>query len=561
MRIRRALDELPVTLDETYERTLREIKDTNSEYARRLLLCVAVAYRPLRVEELAEILAFDFDGPIPAFREDCRLKNPAKAVLSTCPTLLSVVGYRGSQVIQFAHFSVKEFLTSPRFAEKHDSISSRYHISMTPAHTVITNACLGMLLHLDQTITRDSLSRFPLAEYAAEYWFEHARFEGVSQNAEEGMKQLFDQTKPYLSIWLWIHDPTVDYLQRRGGAEGPFPPRGTPLHYAAFCGLYDIAKFLATEYPKGVNSQRFDDASMPLHLTSRKGHVGVARMLVERGADVSARDKDERTPLHSASSRGHVDVARMLVEHGADVSAQAKYGRTPLHWALSRGHMDVARMLVERGADVSAQDKYGRTPLYWALSRGHVDVARMLVERGADVSAQAEHGRTPLYWASVNGHVDVARMLVERGADVSAQAKDGWTPLHWALRDGHVGVARMLVERGADVSAQAKDGRTPLHLASRDGHVDVVRMLVERGADVSAQAKDGWTPLHWASRDGHVGVARMLVGRGAEVSAQAEDGRTPLHWALSRGHVDVARMLVERGADVSAQDKIGRAHV
>ena len=67
--IERALDELPATLDETYERTLREIKDKMSEYARRLLLCVAVAYRPLRVEELAEILAFDFERPIPAFRE------------------------------------------------------------------------------------------------------------------------------------------------------------------------------------------------------------------------------------------------------------------------------------------------------------------------------------------------------------------------------------------------------------------------------------------------------------------------------------------------------------
>jgi len=432
---------------------------------------------------LAEILAFDFEGPIPAFREECRLKNPVEAVLSTCSTLLSVVEDRDSQVVQFAHFSVSEFLTSTRFAEKRDSISSRYHISMTPAHTVITQACLGMLLHLDQTVTRDSLSRFPLAEYAAEYWFEHARFEGVSQSVEEGMKQLFDRTKPYFSIWLWIYDPIVDYRQRRGRADGPFPPRGTPLHYAAFCGLYDIAKILATECPKGVNSQSFDDASTPLHLTSRKGHVDVARMLVERGADVSAQAQDGRTPLHWASEWGHVDVARMLVERGADVSAQAQDGRTPLHWALEWGHVDVARMLVERGADVSAQKKDGTTPLHWASLSGHVDVARMLVERGADVSAQAQDGRTPLHWASLSGHVDVARMLVERGADVSAQAQDGRTPLHWASLSGHVDVARMLVERGADVSAQAQDGRTPLHWASRWGHVDVARMLVECGAD------------------------------------------------------------------------------
>jgi len=559
VRIQRALDELPATLDETYERTLREIKDTNSEYARRLLLCVAVASRPLRVEELAEILAFEFEGPIPAFREECRLKNPVEAVLSTCSTLLSVVEDWYSQVVQFAHFSVKEFLTSTRFAEKHDPISSRYHISMTPAHTVIIQACLGMLLHLDQSVTEDSLTRFPLVEYAAKHWFEHARFEGVSQNVEEGMKHLFDRTKPYLSIWLWIHDPTVNSWHQRG-AEGPFPPRGTPLHYAAFCGLHDFAKILATEYPKDVNSQSFDDASTPLHLTSRtrRGHVDVARMLVERGAALSAQDKDGRTPLQLASSKGHVDVARMLVERGADVSTQAKDGWTPLHWASSKGHVDVARILVERGAGVSAQAKDGWTPLHWASKKGYVDIARMLVERGADVSVQDKDGWTPLHCASSDGHVDVTQMLAEHGADVSAQAKDGLPPLYWASDKGHVDVVRTLVQCGADVSAQGPNGWTLLHWASYYGHVDLVRMFVERGADVSARTEDGWTPLHWASSQGHADVARILVERGANMLAQDKDGWTLLHWASYYGHLDVARMLVEHGADVSAQAQDGR---
>jgi len=70
-RIRRALDELPDTLDGTYERTLREIKSTNWEFTRRLFQCVAAASRPLRSEELAEFLAFDFNaGSIPTFREE-----------------------------------------------------------------------------------------------------------------------------------------------------------------------------------------------------------------------------------------------------------------------------------------------------------------------------------------------------------------------------------------------------------------------------------------------------------------------------------------------------------
>jgi hypothetical protein len=216
-RIRHALNDLPNTLDGTYERTLQEINNTNWEFARRLLQCVAVVSRPLRVEELAQILALDFmTAPIPKYREDWRLEDPVEAVLSTCSTLLALVNVDDSPVIQFSHFSVKEFLMSSRFAEKGDIISCRYHISPIPAHTLVTQACLGILLHLDENITRESLAKFPLAQYAAEYWFEHARFRGVWGKAEEGMKLLFDWRKPHLAVWLWIWDPTVPSWRRKG---------------------------------------------------------------------------------------------------------------------------------------------------------------------------------------------------------------------------------------------------------------------------------------------------------------------------------------------------------
>lgn len=69
-RIRGALDELPETLDQTYQRALNDIDEANWEVAHRLLQFVAVASRPLRVEELAQFLALDFTaGPIPKFHE------------------------------------------------------------------------------------------------------------------------------------------------------------------------------------------------------------------------------------------------------------------------------------------------------------------------------------------------------------------------------------------------------------------------------------------------------------------------------------------------------------
>jgi hypothetical protein len=108
-----ALNGLPESLDETYERTLREIRKETREFAHRLFQCLTVAIRPLRVDELAEILAIRFHpGQLPQYQPDWKLDDAQEAVLSTCSSLISVVNMDGSPVVQFAHFSVKEFLTS-----------------------------------------------------------------------------------------------------------------------------------------------------------------------------------------------------------------------------------------------------------------------------------------------------------------------------------------------------------------------------------------------------------------------------------------------------------------
>ena len=174
-RIRYALTELPEILDGTYKRTLREINHANWELAHYLLQFIAVASRPLHIQELADVLAFDFEArPIASLNKSWRLENLASSVLNICSSLVSIVNLDGSQVIQFSHFTVKEFLTSTCLTETSDIITRRYHISMTSAHTLAAQACLGILLHLDKNITRDGLQKVPRAKYAARHWFDHA---------------------------------------------------------------------------------------------------------------------------------------------------------------------------------------------------------------------------------------------------------------------------------------------------------------------------------------------------------------------------------------------------
>src|SRR5258708_26571495 len=91
--VRRTLDELPESLDETYERVLEEIKKPNRDHARRLLQCLVVATRPLRVAELAEVLAVDFDDAegIPRLNPNWRWEDEEQALLTSCSSLITFV--------------------------------------------------------------------------------------------------------------------------------------------------------------------------------------------------------------------------------------------------------------------------------------------------------------------------------------------------------------------------------------------------------------------------------------------------------------------------------------
>ncbi|KAH9055838.1 hypothetical protein EDB83DRAFT_2265301 [Lactarius deliciosus] len=198
--VRRVLEELPQSLDETYERILKEINNATREHSYRLLQCLTVAARPLLVEELAELLTIDPNaGGIPKFNTNWRWEDQEEAVLSACSSLVTVIIDNGSRVVQFSHFSVKEFLTSDRLASCTEEVS-RFHIPTEPSHMILAQACLGALLYLDDH-TEDDDDDVPLIRYAAEYWIEHAKVGSVEIHMKDAMDYFFDMDKPYFSTW------------------------------------------------------------------------------------------------------------------------------------------------------------------------------------------------------------------------------------------------------------------------------------------------------------------------------------------------------------------------
>jgi Ankyrin repeats (3 copies)/Ankyrin repeats (many copies) len=460
--VRHTLDELPESLDETYERVLREIKKPNRDHARRLLQCLVVAIRPLRVEELAEVLAVDFDDEegIPKLKLNWRWEDQEQALLSSCSSLIAIVESDESRVVQFSHFSVKEFLTSSRLATSSGD-TSRYHILFEPAHTILAQACLSVLLRLDDRVKQsDVRDSFPLAGYAAEHWVAHAQDEKVSSCIRKAMEYLFDVNKPYFAAWLQLHD--IDTHPEPGTSLYNFTllskAGATPLYYAALCGFRDLVEHLTVNDPKQV-------------------HATGGRYV---------------TPLVAALGRGHFQTAKFLIDNGSDPNVRGDYNMTPLLSAAYNGDFEMVQVLLKYKADINARDKAGENALHNASNGRDPDigpslskVARLLLKHGADVNARTDEDKghsTPLHLAARYGRIEVAHVLLQHGANVGTKDSGGRTALHRAVLYEKVEVVRVLLKHGADVGMEDSSGNTALRLASDVGYDEIMKLLSEHRA-------------------------------------------------------------------------------
>ncbi|KAF8265676.1 ankyrin repeat-containing domain protein, partial [Lactarius quietus] len=454
--LRQFLNELPDTLDETYERILRGINKAQKEDARRLLQCLTVAARPLRVEELAELLAFDFratnERGVPTLMGNWRWSDQEGAVLSTCSSLIAIVRDGGSRVVQFSHFSVKEYLTSPRLAQSSGDVS-RFHVHLNAAHTILAQACLGTLLRLDEDTESDDAEWSPLVQYAAEHWVEHAQFKNVSSRIEDGMDDLFDSSKPHFAAWLRVHD-----VDKSWGSFSDGMRHGviSPLYYAALCGFYDLVGRLIEKHPEQVNA-RSGRILAPLPAALYKKHFRVADLLRTHGAVVDVLDETGWSPLHAAATTGRVDIIRWLLNHGADAGVRSRWCSIPLHLATAFTCAEAVQVLLEHNVDINSQDDESRTPLRRVFDSSEnkriVDIVQLLLEHGADTNIPDKHHTTVLHRASRaksrNESLEVARLLLRYGARVDEQDGKGKTPFQVASEEGYHEMMTLLLEHGA----------------------------------------------------------------------------------------------------------------
>ena len=380
-----------------------------------------MAIRPLRVEELAEVVAVDFDDAegIPKLKPSWRWEDQEQALLTSCSSLITIVVTGGSRVVQFSHFSVKEFLTSARLSTSSQDVS-RYHIVLAPAHTILAEVCLSIFL---DNLIEDSSNekRSPLAGYAEKHWVRHAQFEDVASRIK-GMEYLFDLDKPYFSAWRQLHN--IDTRPPYGSTFDLFLPGSisdaTPLYYAALCGFPTLVGQLIAKNPQHVNA--IGGYYLTPAVAALAGrHFELAQVLYHNGSSLEPRGDGGYSPLHSAVCRGDLEMVQVLLDYGVDVNALTDRSYTPLHFVMwnvpKDSDLSIVRLLLYHGANLNLQAQNGETPLDRASQYGRVEVARLLIERGASVDVQDTLGNTPLDVASGKEQGEMRKLLLEHRAE------------------------------------------------------------------------------------------------------------------------------------------------
>ena len=581
--LRRALRTLPRTLDETYERILKNVKEEHLEDVLKMLRWLIYAKRPLTLSELAEAVAISVDDA-PIFDPESRLRHPVDS-FHLCSSLISVtsVNLHGDAeddpvhcVIRLAHYSVQEYLLS-------NSVVSGSRISLSfeqsTAQAYIGKACLTYLLYLEKLLAgkqyfsrRAVQKEYVLYKYSAEYWDDH----GTMTDAITGtlVQVMFHSESAFI---IWTHGYNKASLFTQAGIDET-EVSDDDDEDNDFDHMDDKVYLDKRYYRRRTACSHYCRA---VYVASYFGLTGLVEKLVGQVEDVNMVLGKYGTALGAAAFQGHTDVLRVLLERGArpDIEFE-KFERfrsleaeTSLHAAILRGHVECTRLLVAVGSCVNqkwiphnfTRYKVFETPLSLAARCGHVDVLQLLIEKGADVNGNhtGTFTKAPLLEAVDQGYAEIVQVLLRNGANVNdIGLPSGYrrcsTPLLTAINSDRFQVAKILIDNGADVSVTVTTDLVDVHVtdaplvaAARYGSKDITQLLLEKGANVNVQVEAfassrnvtvPVTPLLVAVEGGHKEAVQVLLAYGADVTSKGRHGNAR-ETALCLGHDDIAALL------------------
>ncbi|PNP43517.1 hypothetical protein TGAMA5MH_04489 [Trichoderma gamsii] len=384
------------------------------------------------------------------------------------------------------------------------------------------------------------------------------------------------------------------------GAEIPGRPseeqQSTVLHVAAAKGHEAIVRLLvdhlAVAKPQPASGEqgstteesilkldgRNHRGRSPLTLACIKGHMAVASVLLDRGADITLTDENGNTALYYATTPKSKSLSEVIIKRAAALSdfadigdvflRSAKHGitnvariciasaakvngvplknfsnghkQTALHLAAREGHGDIVSLLLDAGAMsmLDEVDDRGQTPLTLAALAGKIDIVKTLLKAGADPlrkNAQEETIVAQVAYKNCSSvYARIIDILIDRGVDPNSVDDRRHTALHWAAAADEADVVECLLRHKARFIKDL-ELRNPLHHAagnSSDSGTKIAKLLIEAGANPLGPDEDGWIPLHIASLWGNVPMLELLWKAAPDsLYKAADDGRAVIHFA------------------------------
>jgi ankyrin repeat protein len=274
------------------------------------------------------------------------------------------------------------------------------------------------------------------------------------------------------------------------------------IHHAVRLEMVDEVRRLLTGDPALINA-RGADGQLPLHFAQT---VTMASFLLDRGADINARDVDHESTAAQWMVRDRPDVARELMKRG---------GVTDILMASALGDRGaVLRILdTDPGAIRTAV-----TPAFFPMRNPRAGGSIYIWTLGANKTAHMV--------ARELGHEEVLRALMKRTPEAMQLAL--------ACEAGdEAAIRRLLTARPDLASTLTADDRRKIADAAQANNTTAVRLMLEAGWPPDARGQHNATPLHWAGFHGNAGMARVLLQQGASVNIKGDDhDGTPLGWAI-----------------------------
>jgi ankyrin repeat protein len=305
---------------------------------------------------------------------------------------------------------------------------------------------------------------------------------------------------------------------------------------AARFGLVDVLQRIVAADPEAVH-QRGGDGKTPLHWAK---DVATARVLVEHGADIDARDVDHESTAAQYLVREHQEVVRYLVERGCEAD---------ILMMSALGDVDRVRQILDadpRAIETTVNEVW--FPMTDRRAGGSIYIWTL------------GQGKTPHLVAREFGHDDVLALLMERSPDAVKLAQ--------ACLLGDEPLFRQLMAGAPDlVASLSPEQQRQLVTAAINNNTAAVRLMLDAGWPVGIRGPHGGTALHWAAWHGNVAMAREILRHKPPLDARDDmhDG-TPLGWAMHgstsswhRKHGDYAGVigtLFQAGAKKDSPDEV-----